>query len=674
MKKITTILTLFIAANLFAQEVKFGKVSKAALEEKMYPKDSIADAAYVYRYRRTYYEHRTNMGFMVITEVHNRVKIYTKEGFRKATELIGYYKPDDGSSERVSDIKGYTFNLENGKIKKTKLSKSDVFEEKRSKYYSLKKITMPALKVGSIIEWKYKLISPYDRVIDDLEFQFDIPVRKLEYQIEHPEWYAFNKTPKGYFLIPFTNTKRSGSISFSQRVRQTTKSGLGGVSTSSNVRTSTTNLTFEKSTYIAQDIPALRAGEPFVSNIRNYRGGMKYELSAIKYPNSIPKLFSSSWQDVAKNIYKAKPFGGELKKTSFFKDDLQTLLASTKTSNEKIVAILEFVKSKVKWNGYRSPYTDVSVRKAYKEGAGNSATVNLLLTVMLREAGFDANPVLTSTRAHGTPVSPTSKGFDYVISSITTPNGILLLDATDEYSTVNNLPSRVMNWQGRLVKNDETSSWIPLIPKRHRLEDNFVNVKLSDDAFVEGMVRTKYTGLNALNYRNRNNPVKEKDVISKLEENYSIEIDDFKVTNEKNISKPLARVFKFSSEDLVEEISGKLYVNPLLFFTMKTNPFKVDERKYPIDLISPWKNKYTVTIEIPEGYTVESVPTVAAIGLPDGLGLFKFQVKQAGNKIKVVSLLQFNQGVIIPKYYAQLKEFFKQVVEKQTEKIVLVKS
>lgn len=671
MKKITTILTLFIAANLFAQEVKFGKITKAALEEKMYPKDSVADAAYVYRYRRTHYEYTAREGFVVITEVHNRVKIYTKEGFKKATESIGYYKPDKGSSERVSDIKGYTFNLENGKIKKTKLAKSDIFEEKLSKYRSVKKITMPALKVGSIIEWKYKLISPYDRVIDDLEFQFDIPVKKLNYIIETPEWYTFNKRPKGYYLIASKESKRSGSISFSgNRVGTRT---FGGSDVTSP-QDSQINLAFNKSVYEANDIPGLKGGEPFVSSIRNYRGGMKYELSAITYPNSMPKLLALTWEDVAKRIFKAGSFGGELEKTSFFKDDLQTLLASAKTNNEKIIAILEFVKSKVKWNGYYGKYTDASLRKAYKEGAGNVAVINLLLTSMLREAGFDANPVLTSTRANGIPILPTSNGFNYVISSITTPNGVLLLDATNEYSTVNVLPFRVMNWSGRLIKKDGTSSEVPLIPKRHRLEDNFVSVKLSDDGSIEGMVRTKYTGYNALSYRSRNNPVKEEDVISKLEENYSVEIDNFKVTNDKNIVKPIARVFKFSSEDHVEEISGKLYVNPLLFFTMKTNPFKVEERKYPIDFGIPWKDKNTVTIEIPEGYTVESVPTVAAIGLPDGLGLFKFQVKQAGNKIKVISLLQFNQGVIIPKYYAQLKEFFKQVVEKQTEKIVLVKS
>lgn len=667
MRNIVTLVVVLITTLSFAQEVKFGKVSKAELEEKFYPSDSVAEAVYLYRQRTTRYDYKRNEGFVIINEFHIRAKIYNKEGFEKANFQVGYYKPDKGSKERIKDIKGYTFNLENGKVVKSKLSKSNIFDDKISKYRAIKKIAMPSVKEGSVIDLKYTLISPYVQTIDDLKFQFDIPVKQLDYKIEHPEYFVFNKTPKGYYIVPFKESKREGSISFGQSVSWNENNRA-------NVQNNGRTLMFYKETYNAKEIPALRSGEPFVGSIQNYRGGMKYELSAIKYPNSVPKMFTTSWSKVVKQIYKSSSFGGELTKSSFFKDDLQSLLANVSSDNEKIVAIYELVKSKVKWNGYYGKYADVPIRKAYKEGTGNVASINLLLTSMLREAGFDANPVLTSTRANGIPVLPTRDGFNYVISSITTPNGVILLDASEKYSSVNNLPFRAMNWNGRLVRKDGTSASIALTPKRHALEDRFVNVKLSDDGTVEGMVRTKYTGLRALNYRKSNNVLKEEDVKSKLEDSYAIEIDNFKVTNAKNNYKPLARLFKFSSEDLVEEISGKMYINPLLFFAYQTNPFKVDERKYPVDFGIPWKEKNTVTIEIPEGYKIESIPEVAAIGLPDGIGLFKYQVKQIGNKVKVVSLLQFNTGVIVPQYYQQLKDFFKQIVEKETEKITISKS
>ena len=55
-------------------------------------------------------------------------------------------------------------------------------------------------------------------------------------------------------------------------------------------------------------------------------------------------------------------------------------------------------------------------------------------------------------------------------------------------------------------------------------------------------------------------------------------------------------------------INGKLYVKPLLFKGYSANPFKLDERQFPVESSSPWKEKNTITITIPEGYSIESAP------------------------------------------------------------------
>jgi hypothetical protein len=110
-----------------------------------------------------------------------------------------------------------------------------------------------------------------------------------------------------------------------------------------------------------------------------------------------------------------------------------------------------------------------------------------------------------------------------------------------------------------------------------------------------------------------------------------------------------------------------------LFLSEHKNPFKLDDRKFPVDFATPWKNNNTVSIQIPEGYKVETLPEPLAIGLPDNLGVFKFKVTQKGNKISTMSTLQFNNAIIAPQYYAALKGFYGQMVKKQSEKIVLVK-
>ena len=675
LKRVIVLAVLFVQISFFAQDYKFGKVSKEELEEKFYPLDSTADAAYLLRERKTYYTYTDNSGFEIVNEFHIRLKIYNKDGFDYATFNIPYYNPEKGSSERISSLKAYTYNLsESNKIESDKLSKKNIFDEATSKFNHIKKITMPNIKEGSVIELTYKLISPYYTVIDQIDFQFGIPIRHYSASIEIPEWLIFTKRSKGFYVISPIETKRNGAIVFKNKVRTTDRSGSFGSTVSTSWQTSKQDLVYNKETYIAENIPALKKDEPFVSNINNYRGGLKYELSATNYPNSIYKSISNTWSDVTKQIYKSPNFGQELEKDSYYKKDLKTVIEGLASDNQKVAAIFQFVKSKVKWNDYYALYTSKGVKKAYNEGVGNAAEINLMLTSMLRFAGLEANPVLVSTKSNGVPLFPTLKGFNYVISMVNFSNdSYILLDASEEYSVPNILPVRALNWKGRVVQKDGNSSWVELALSKHALEDNMVIVKISEDLVVEGLIRTKYNNLNALNFRSSKNHIKEEELITKYEENNNVEVEDFKLLNQQELNKPIVRNVKFTSEDLIEEINGKLYIEPLLFLTQHENPFKLEERKYPVDFTSAWKDVYRVSIQLPEGYTVEKLPEPMALALPDNIGVFKYQVKNTGNKISASFILQFNESLIAPQYYPYLKDFYGKMVKKESEKIVLVK-
>ena len=671
MKNITILLLLLSQLSFFAQDYTFGKVSKAELEERFYPLDSTADAAYLYKYRRTYFVFDQNVGgFNIVTEIHNRVKIYTKKGFERATQEIYFYKSDSNKSEKITSIKGYTFNLENNDAVKHKLSEKDIFIEKKNKYWSIKKITMPNIKIGSIIDIKYKIISPYYDKIDDVEFQFAIPVKKVNYSIEIPEYYKFNRFSKGYFLVSPIIERKNGSISI------TTKERTGWTVVKTNVSRRRIDYSINVFKFKTANIPALKEDEQFVNNIDNYRGSVKFELTQTNFLSigGGIKNYSNSWETVSKQIYKEASFGAELNKHNYYKNDLQTILATAKTVSEKVIGIFQFVKNQVKWNGLYGKYSDKGVRKAYSEREGNSADINLMLTSMLRSAGLEANPILVSTRSNGVPLLPTIKGFNYVISMVEFPDGsYMLLDATEKYSIPNTLPTRALNFNGRKITKDGNSSWVKLTSTKHALETNNIMVKITEDMLTEGLIRTQYSNLNAFSYRKNNNHIKEEDLITKLEEKNNIEIESYKVGNEEKVGKPIIRTVKFSSEDLIEEINGKIYIEPLLFLSQHTNPFKLEDRKFPVDFATPWKDFHRVLIQIPEGYTIEKLPENMAIGLPENLGVFKYQVKKEANKISTISTLQFNKAIIVPKYYAALKEFYGQMVKKQSEKIVLIK-
>ncbi len=669
-KKIAFTLFLFTQLATFAQNYDFGKVSKEELQEQFYPLDSTADAAYLYRSRKTHFDYDVDDGFRTITEVHNRIKIYNKDGFKNGTQEVVLYKPLSGKKEKFTNLKAYTFNLIKNKIVKTKVSKKSIFEERKNKYYVIQKIPLPNIKENSVIDIKYNVISPF-RSIDDLKFQFEIPIKKLNYSVAIPDYFKYKEYIRGYYQIKPIFSFINKDFQFETPDKKVSKSG-GYVTEKGEVFK--LNVAIKQSLFKADNIPALKEKEAFIGNIENYRGAIIYELASSKLPNSMEEHYADSWENISKKIYRSGAFGDELTKSSYYSDDIENLLKSANNEFEKVAILFQFVKSKVKWNGYYGKYTENGVRKAYRENTGNVADVNLMLTSMLRFAGLDANPVLVSSRGNGIPLFPTIKGFDYVIAAVTFNDGkYVLLDATEPYSLPNTLPERALNWNGRLVKKDGSSSWLKLTTGKHSLEENMLMVKINDELVAEGFIRTKFDNIKALNFRRSKNHIKEEILSTNFEENNNVEIEDFKLQNKLDLNKPIVRMIKFSSEDLIEGINGKLYIEPLLFLTRHNNPFKLEERKFPIDFTTSWKELNRVTITIPNGYKVEKLPETLAIGLPEDIGVFKYQVSQVGNKIKAVSVLQFNKPLIGAQYYKDLKNFFDETVRKQSEKIVLIK-
>ncbi|HEX9600178.1 MAG TPA: transglutaminase, partial [Mariniflexile sp.] len=305
---------------------------------------------------------------------------------------------------------------------------------------------------------------------------------------------------------------------------------------------------------------------------------------------------------------------------------------------------------------------------------GNDAEINLMLTAMLRYAGLNANPVLVSSRNNGIPLFPTLDGYNYVVSAIETLDGVILLDATSKYSTPNILPFRTLNWEGRIVRKDKSSSTISLYPKEKSKKTVSMIASLKDTGNLEGGIRTVKTNHDAMIYREQYLEADKNQYLEKLESKYAnMEIDGFEVKNEMDLSKPIMESFKFTLENQADIIADKLYFSPLFFLRTKENPFKLEKREFPVDFGYPSSSKYMINIDLPEGYKVEVIPEPLVMTMPDNLGTFKYNISAIDNKIQLVIDTEINESIISPIYYEALKEYFRKMIEKEAEQIVLTK-
>jgi Domain of Unknown Function with PDB structure (DUF3857) len=657
-KNILIIFLFFFNFITNAQKLELGKVSVQELSEKQHPIDSNAVAAVLFNKAKTVFKYLKD-GFYMEHEYSYRIKIYKKDGFFWATKKVNNYIAYKSiNKDYLTFTDCVTYNLVDGKIEKTKLKSEGSFDSNINEYYNQSTITMPNVKVGSVIEFKYVIRSEYFTRFPDFDFQQTIPVNYAEYKTEIPEFFIYKQITKGLNKIKTEEKLGFGYQNFSDKNNQGIAMDYKQINT----------------THSQENIPALKY-EEFVDNIENYRSSINYELELTRFPEALVKKYSETWENVAKNIYEDKRFGNEIKEYQYFLNTLDIILKDKPDLLDRLSTIFKYVQTKMNWNGQHSIYSEKGVAKAFLEETGNAAQINFILISMLNRVGINANPVLISTKQNGIHIYPNRTGFDFVIAAAEIDGKTFLLDATDKFSTIKNLPIRDLNWTGRLIRQNGTSEEINLAPDFPSQETNHLKVKIENGGMISGKARIFKSEYYALNFRQSYADSNEESYIEKLQNDLNkIQISNYKIENKKtDFSKPIIETFNFVSNNNVEIINNKIYFSPLLIFVNNNNPFKQEIRNCPIDFEFLKEKNFNITIEIPEGYEIETLPKSINISSGENVLNFKFQIENSENKIQLLINFNSNKTIVSRDFYDIIKDFYKQMIEKQNEKIVLVK-
>ncbi|MEN8799784.1 MAG: transglutaminase, partial [Flavobacteriaceae bacterium] len=293
---------------------------------------------------------------------------------------------------------------------------------------------------------------------------------------------------------------------------------------------------------------------------------------------------------------------------------------------------------------------------------------------MLREAGINANPVLISTRDNGVPMFPTRNGFNYVAAAAEIDGNTILLDATNKFAVPNLLPTQALNWFGRVIEKKGDIKTVSITPRTLSMEAYMINIDLDTEGSIEGKMRRTCTNYHAYLFRNEFANVEEDSYLERFEsENNGIEISQYEISNKFNLAKPIVESFEFTAVNQADIIGEEIYLTPLFFNTTSENPFKLEERNYPIDYTFPQQEKYIVNIKIPSGYQATSIPEPIRIALENKMASFVYQIIDKETSLQIMADVKINEAVIGADHYTALKELFKKVVEKEAEKVVLSK-
>jgi len=658
---ITVVFVLFLGVTLYAQKNELGSVTKEELLQKRHAIDTSAAAAILFKKAKTKFVYNDEKGFSSFTEFSVKIKIFKKEGLEWANYEIPYYIGYEDLDDEIVEIsKAFSYTLEGTTIEKTKVDGGGKFVNKVNEFWKTMKVTFPNVKVGSIIELKYVLKSQNLSVLPEFKFQYDIPVDNIEYITEIPEYYIYQRILSGKLKLEMKEEVNYGYQDYEIKLDK------AKVSESISYKQIVTK-------YSLKNIKALKE-EDYVTNIENYYGKLEQELQLIRYPNQEPKKIVADWESMTKSIYKEESFGKELNKNGYLVSDLNRIIKETDTDQDKIEKIFQYIKTRMSWNEKYGYLTRKGVEQAYRDQTGNIAEINMILTAMLRLAGLNSYPILMSSRENGLVMFPNHSKYNYLLSSVVLKDKTILLDATSKNATTNLLPIRALNWYGRMIKGDGSSSEIELMPSFLSNKITTFMATISPNGTIEGKIREQHYDYKAMDFKEKYGKLMQESYLEMLEKKRNnSELFDYSVSGVDGDNRQITENYSFKNDNSVEVISDKMYFSPLLFFATSTSPFKQENREYPIDFIFPQSNEYKVSINIPEGYVIESLPKPATIALKDNLIILSYSIATTENRIQFSMKFNINTAIMLSERYNELKTLFSDIILKENEKIVLKK-
>lgn len=626
---IIILITLNFCSAQINPKTKWGQVSNEEIE--FVKVDFAPDAAAVILYEEG---HTSIMNFYE-TKVYRRYKILSEKGFEAANQEIEFYSYKN--IEKIISIKAQTINIENGKTVITQVDKNSFFDTDINELWSVKKFAFPNVKVGSILELEYTINDRNIRFADAWRFQHKYPTLYSKYEMKNLSVADFNTLIVGEQLVSYSKNYQKSGVN---------KWELKNIPSYYDV----------KFLYNPKD-----ASERISLQLKGYLNS-KNELFN---PNEYESVLGD-WRDLNREVlnqYEKMTNEGTVKEIAA---EIPDGISEFRTLEN----IYNYFKSNYRWNNFYGIYPRSSSREVHKNKTGNSADINILFNSVLKQKGLKTDFILVSSRNKGKVVTayPYLGQFDMVINLVRTADGnSYLIDASDLSFDLGYAPLRNYN-HGGLISEPGSDRFIVLKPplsvnqsiQNYVVRNNkFMLTKIEkrngyfkkiDDEIPEGIKEYKpYTLALDIKTNELNSQTKDSDEDHSQMERIQFETTEFTNANFIGVENPLKNI---------------------------VNDYQLNEttRLRPLEFDFPFQYKVDVSIEIPEGFTVE-IPAAynTKRSLPNQLAGYSQTAQMKDGKLLVEVEFYVTRAVIDNKY-SDIKNFFDQSILDVNKSILLRKN
>ena len=391
-----------------------------------------------------------------------------------------------------------------------------------------------------------------------------------------------------------------------------------------------------------------------------------------------------SWQDIAKWFWGLQ--APQAKASEAIKKTVNTLIAGKQTEEERARVIYDWVANRTRYVGLEfgiSAFKPHAASEVHDKLYGDCKDKATLLVTMLGLAGIKASPVLLHAEEHRAVDQglPTLNAFNHCIALAQVSGREVWLDATAETCAYGDIPagdrgSRV------LVVNDGKGEF-KTIPTYSAAENGMTvhsDITLRPDGGADTKVNFVMRGESGQGMRYRAKaytPDQRRQMMNAMAQRLSTgaTMKAFDLPDGTDKNGPYEMKLSASAPNFAKKTSSLLLL-PVGLGTggnERGNPYTQEERTWPVVEESASQTESVTVYHLPEGYTIEDIPTDVSLVGPLQEYHRKIEKSADGKTLTVTSTVVEKPGSVPAADYKKVKNYYDEMLKTSDDQIVLRK-
>ena len=575
--------------------------------------------------------------------VYARIKIFTEEGRKYADVELPFVKGIGG----IKNIKARTVHPDGSIVDFDGKVYEKTIEKAKGVRVLTKTFAMPDVRVGSIIEYRYVRLNSVDWISDSKWLlSEELFTKHARFSLYPNSRYAMRTSwPRG--LPDGTNPP---------------------VQDHGFIRLET------------QDVPAFQ-----IEDYMPPPDEMRYRVEFL-YTNDTEKDVDKFWKAEAKALNRGIDFFTDKRKA--MEQAVAPIVSPSDTPELKLQKIyarcqkirnMSFEREKTEQERNREKLKEIlNVEDVWKRGYGDGSEISWLFLALARAAGFDASPVLISTRDRHlfNPRLMNAGDLNTNVVLVKLNDKDLYLDPGVAFAPFGLLPWNETGVTGLLV-DKEGGRWITTTlpePSQSGIERT-ATFQLDDSGDLVGKASITFKGLAALWRRideDQEDDAQRKKFLEDAMKEFVPVPSEAELTNTpdwNSSSDILVAKYNLKVTGWASAAGRRTLLAVGLFGGSEKHVFEGAHRVHPIYFNFPYTDVDDVTISLPAGSQITNLPQPQHIDLT--LCAYGLAPENRNGSLHLARNLMVNVHMLDPKYYGSLRNFFQRVRSGDEQQVVL---